>query len=92
MSKTLLGMTLATLILACADLAQAQQSRKVPWIGYLRCIFPFRCVDPHGHVPPEVARAWVPGDQMKRWNDGVVESWSWGNAVKSIIPVLQYSN
>jgi hypothetical protein len=35
MSKTLLVITLATLILAWADLAQAQRATKVPRIGYL---------------------------------------------------------
>jgi hypothetical protein len=35
MSKTLLGMTRATLILACTDLAHAQQPTKIPRIGYL---------------------------------------------------------
>ncbi|TMA83618.1 MAG: ABC transporter substrate-binding protein [Deltaproteobacteria bacterium] len=40
MSKTLLRMTLATLILACADLAQAQQPTKIPRIGYLNAVSP----------------------------------------------------
>src|SRR5213593_297116 len=40
MSKILLRMTLATLILACADLAQAQQPTKVHRIGYLNAVSP----------------------------------------------------
>ena len=40
MSKILLRMTLATLILACADLAQAQQPTKIPRIGYLNDVSP----------------------------------------------------
>ena len=40
MSKTLLGMTLATLILACADLAHAQQPTKIPLIGRLSASSP----------------------------------------------------
>ena len=38
MSKTLLGMTLATLILAWADLAHAQQPKKVELVINLKTV------------------------------------------------------
>jgi putative ABC transport system substrate-binding protein len=40
MSKKLFGITLAILILACAHLAQAQQAKKVPRIGFLSAASP----------------------------------------------------
>ena len=56
----------AVVLFAVAAIAEAQQPKKVPRIGYLQCYFLFSCHGPHRGIPAGSARAWVHGGEKHR--------------------------
>ena len=56
----------AAMLLAVAVIAEAQQPKKIPRIGYLEWSLPFRSRGPHRGVPAGTARAWLRGGEKHR--------------------------
>ena len=54
---------LAVLLYDALLSAEAQQPRKIPRIGYLRCYSASICLGPHRGIPPGSARAWLRGGE-----------------------------
>ena len=63
MARKTIVVLLVGLTLALVHLAEAQQPKKVPRIGYLTGCLPFHYRGPHRGIPAGSARAWVRGGE-----------------------------